>query len=75
MAVPVLLYGSEPWAVKKEELRGFGLWENYTDRATAACWRSWCQLLRIEGVAWSAQRIPTVVNLGFLDQSRNFSFK
>jgi hypothetical protein len=23
--------------------------------------------LRIEGVAWSAQRIPTAVNLGFLD--------
>jgi hypothetical protein len=31
--------------------------------------------LRIEGVAWSAQRIPTVVNLGFLDRSRYFSFK
>jgi hypothetical protein len=25
------------------------------------------QLLRKEGVAWSAQRIPTAVNLGFLD--------
>jgi hypothetical protein len=24
--------------------------------------------LRIEGVAWSAQRIPTAVNLGFLDR-------
>jgi hypothetical protein len=23
--------------------------------------------LRLEGVAWSAQRIPTAVNLGFLD--------
>jgi hypothetical protein len=23
--------------------------------------------LRIEGVAWSAQRIPTAVNLGFID--------
>jgi hypothetical protein len=44
---------------------------NYTDRATAASWRS----LRIEGVAWSAQRIPKVVNLGFLDRSRYFSFK
>jgi hypothetical protein len=30
------------------------------------------QLLRIEGVAWSAQRIPTAVNLGFLDRSRYF---
>jgi hypothetical protein len=28
--------------------------------------------LRVEGVAWSAQRIPTAVNLGFLDQSRYF---
>jgi hypothetical protein len=28
--------------------------------------------LQIEGVAWSAQRIPTVVNLGFLDWSRYF---
>jgi hypothetical protein len=31
---------------------------NYTYRTTAACWRSYCQLLRIAGVAWSAQRIP-----------------
>jgi hypothetical protein len=28
--------------------------------------------LRVEGVAWSAQRIPTAVNLGFLDRSRYF---
>jgi hypothetical protein len=27
---------------------------NYTDRATAACRRSECQLLRIEGATWSA---------------------
>jgi hypothetical protein len=27
-------------------------------------------LWRIEGVAWSAQRIPMVVNLGFLDTER-----
>jgi hypothetical protein len=40
---------------------------NYNDRATAACRRSYCQLLRIDGVAWSAQRILTAVNLGFLD--------
>jgi hypothetical protein len=24
----------------KTKLRGFGLWANYTDRVTAACWRS-----------------------------------
>jgi hypothetical protein len=39
---------------------------NYTDRATAACRRIYCQPLRVEGVAWSAQRILTAVNLGFL---------
>jgi hypothetical protein len=48
---------------------------NYTNRATAACQRSYCQLLRIEGVAWLAQWIPTAVNLGFLDRSRYFSFQ
>jgi hypothetical protein len=43
---------------------------NYTDRrATTACRRSSCQLLRVESVAWSAQRIPTAVNLGFPDQT------
>jgi hypothetical protein len=34
---------------------------NYTDRATAACRQSNCQLLRIEGATWSAWRIPTAV--------------
>jgi hypothetical protein len=29
------------------------------------------KMLWIEGVAWSAQRIPTAVNLGFQDQSRS----
>jgi hypothetical protein len=28
--------------------------------------------LRVEGVAWSVQRIPTAVNLGFIDRSRYF---
>jgi hypothetical protein len=45
----------------KNKLRGLSLHANYTDRATAACRRSWCQLLRIEDVAWSAQRIPMAV--------------
>jgi hypothetical protein len=27
-----------------------------------------CQLFQVEGVTWSAQRIPTVVNLCFLDR-------
>jgi hypothetical protein len=57
--------------VKKNSV-AFSPQANYTDRATAACRRSYCQLLRIEDVAWSAQRIPTAVNLGFLDRSRYF---
>jgi hypothetical protein len=45
---------------------------NYTNRETGACRRSYCQLLRIEGVTWSAQQIPTAVNLGVIEQSRYF---
>jgi hypothetical protein len=51
----------------KTKLRGFSPQANYTDRATAENRRRLCQLSRIEGVTWSAQRIPTAVNLGFLD--------
>jgi hypothetical protein len=46
---------------KKLNSVAFSPQTNYTDRATAACRRSYCQLLRIEGVAWSAQRIPMAV--------------
>jgi hypothetical protein len=35
------------------KLHGLSPRANYTDRATASCRRSDCQLLRIEGVAWS----------------------
>jgi hypothetical protein len=35
-------------------LHGLSPRANYTDRATAACQRSDCQLLRIEGATWSA---------------------
>jgi hypothetical protein len=41
---------------KLTKLRGRSPQANYTDRATAACRRSWCQPLRVEGVAWSEQR-------------------
>jgi hypothetical protein len=51
----------------KTKLQGFSLQVNYTDRATATCQRSYCQLLWIEGVAWSVQQIHTAVNVGFLD--------
>jgi hypothetical protein len=49
------------WHEKKNKLHGLSLRENYTDRATAACRRSDCQLLRIEGATWSAWRIPLAV--------------
>jgi hypothetical protein len=39
---------------KQNKLRDLCPSANYTDRATATCRRSWCQLLRIEGVTRSA---------------------
>jgi hypothetical protein len=38
----------------KKKLHGLSPRANYTDRATAACRRSDCKLLRIEGPTWSA---------------------
>jgi hypothetical protein len=39
---------------KKNKLHGLSPRANYTDRATAVCRRSDCQLLRIKGATWSA---------------------
>jgi hypothetical protein len=38
----------------KTKLHGLSLRANYTDQTTAACRRSNCQLVRIEGATWSA---------------------
>jgi hypothetical protein len=38
----------------KKKLHGLSPRANYTDRATAACRRNDCQLLRIKGATWSA---------------------
>jgi hypothetical protein len=46
---------------------------NYTDRGTAACRQS--QLLPIEGVAWSAQRIHTAVISVSYTEAATFSPK
>jgi hypothetical protein len=43
----------------KTKLHGLSPRAYYTDRATADCRRSDCQLLRIEDATWSAWRIPT----------------
>jgi hypothetical protein len=48
---------------------------NYTDQATAACRRSDCQLLRIEGATWSAWRIPTAVYSRFSRQEPLFFYQ
>jgi hypothetical protein len=48
-------------AKTKTKLHGLSSLANYTDRATAACRRSDCQLLRIEGDTWSAWRISPAV--------------
>jgi hypothetical protein len=50
---------------EKLKLRGLSPRANYTERAKTACRRSQCQLLRIEGATWSAQRIPTAVFSAF----------
>jgi hypothetical protein len=47
--------------ILKKQYSGLSPRANYTDRATVACRRSDCQLLRIEGATWSAWRIPTAV--------------
>jgi hypothetical protein len=60
---------------KQKHLRGLSPRSNYPDRATAACRRSYCQRLRIEDVAWSAQRIPTSVFSGFKTGAATFSSK
>jgi hypothetical protein len=43
------------------ELHGLSPLVNYTDRATAACQRSDCQLLQIEDATSSGWQIPTAV--------------
>jgi hypothetical protein len=43
------------------KLHGLSPRANHTDRATAACRRSDCQLVRMKGVTWLAWRIPTAV--------------
>jgi hypothetical protein len=49
----------------KKKLHGLSPRANYTDRATAACRRSDCQLLRIQGATWQCD--------GFLRPYSRFS--
>jgi hypothetical protein len=66
---------SSPTQYNKNKLRGLSPRANYTDWATAARQRSYCQLLQIEGVAWSGRMIPTGRILSFPDRSRHFFFQ
>jgi hypothetical protein len=59
-------------AIDRTKLRSLIPWATYTDRATATCWQSMCQLFRIEGATWSAWH-PYGRILDFLDQNR-YSF-
>jgi hypothetical protein len=58
---------------KTNKLHGLSPQANYTDQATAACRRSDCQLLRIEGATCVTDPYGRI--LGFLDRSRYFSIK
>jgi hypothetical protein len=55
------------------KLHGLSPRENYTDRATAACRRGDCQLLRKEGCHVISMTGPYSRILGFLDRSSRMS--
>jgi hypothetical protein len=58
---------------QKTKLRGLSPQAKYTDRATAACRRSYCQPLRIEDASVSVTDLYGRI-FGFLDRSRYFFF-
>jgi hypothetical protein len=59
----------------KTKLHGLSSRVNYTDRATAACRRSDCQLLADRGYNVASVTAPYSRILGFVDSSRYFSIK
>jgi hypothetical protein len=67
--------GNHKAHTNKSKLRGLSPRANYTDRATAACRRSQCQLFRIEGATWPAWRIPTAVSSDFYTGAATSSSK
>jgi hypothetical protein len=60
-----LLLGTKTKTKTETKLHGLSTQANYTDRATAACRGSECQLLQIEVATWSTWRIPTAVFSAF----------
>jgi hypothetical protein len=59
----------------KKKLHGLSPRANCTDRATAACRRSDCQLFVDRGCHVVSVTDPYCLILGFLDRSRYFSIK
>jgi hypothetical protein len=59
----------------KRDFRGMSPRANCTDRATAACRRSYCQLLQIDGAACSVRQVPTTKFSVFWTGVAIFSFK
>jgi hypothetical protein len=57
----------------KTKLRGLGPRASSADRVAAACRRKWCQLLRMEGAAWSAWRVAAAVFPVFWTGTATFS--
>jgi hypothetical protein len=63
------------WNYKTKKLHGLSPRANYTNRATAACRRSNCQLFADNGCHVVSVTDPYGRILGFLDRSRYFSIK
>jgi hypothetical protein len=61
--------------IYKTKLHGLSPRANYTDRATAACRRSDCQLFADRGCHVASVTDLYGLILGFLDRSRYFSIK
>jgi hypothetical protein len=61
--------------ILKLKLHGLSPRASYTDRATAACRRSDCQLVRIEDATWSAWRIPPAIFSRFSRQEPLFFYQ
>jgi hypothetical protein len=61
LAVPLLSIHVSCLIYHTNKLHGLNPRTNYTDRATAACQRNDCQLVRLEGATWSTWRIPPSV--------------
>jgi hypothetical protein len=67
--------GSPDVLTQQKKLHGLSPRANYSDRATAACRRSDCQLFADRGCHIVSVTDPYGRILGFLDRSRYFSIK